>query len=75
MDVSIIRDAFLELHPEDKGKFKVGQSVKYIGEVFPLCSGETFTVLASNVQDEESTEYLLEGFPYLVWEEELEEVS
>jgi hypothetical protein len=55
---------------ETRGKFKAGDTVKY--------EGSTYKVLACNFGvgggEEVSNEYLLEGFPYLVWEEELQEV-
>jgi len=67
------KDSYIKLHTKDNGKFKVGSIVTYIGTYFPELTGKEFKVLASNVQDEEHTEYLLEGFPFLVYEEEIEE--
>lgn len=73
---------FEENHSDDRGKFKEGEIVKYIGPKSKLDPndwrrqyiGKTFEVRASNVVDDEETEYLLAGFPYLVWEEEIEEI-
>jgi len=68
------KDSYISLHTKDNGKFKVGSMVRYIGDYFPEHTGKEFKILASNVQDEDSTEYLLEGFPYLVYESLLEKV-
>jgi hypothetical protein len=56
---------------ETRGKFQVGQRVRYIGDRLGY-KGWEFDVLAVNIQDEENTEYLLDLFPYLVWENEIE---
>ena len=71
-NTNFFRDLYLENHRKDKGKYKVGEIVMYVGDNFPEFKGKEFKVLASNVQDSSSTEYMLENFPYLVWEEELE---
>jgi hypothetical protein len=59
-------------------KYKVGEIVRYIGNnnhiLFDSYKGKTFEVRAANRQDEDSVEYLLAGFPYLVYEEEIEKV-
>lgn len=75
---------FEELHNKDNGKYKVGQVVVYIGpkdyKPFPgdwridYMGGE-FEVRAVNVCDKDEIEYLLAGFPYLVWEEEIESIE
>ncbi len=60
-------------HNNNSEKFKIGQVVKYVGH-FMEYKGKQFEVRAANRQDEESVEYLLAGFPYLVYGNELEEV-
>lgn len=76
---------FEQLHnKKDNCKYKIGQVVKYIGpknyKPFPGdwrkdYIGKEFEVRASNRQDENDIEYLLAGFPYLVYEEEIEEIK
>ena len=65
----IIWEMFREMHGRrgQGRKFEIDDKVKYVGSNFPEYTGKTFVVLAVN-----STEYLLGGFPYLVWEEEIE---
>jgi len=54
----------------ENSKFKVGDVVLYCGEFFPKAF---YKVLAVNLaSEEEGFEYVLEGFSYLVWENELE---
>lgn len=66
-------------HKEEK--FKIGEVVKYIGNEYMVnpeliaLKGKEFEVRAVNRQDEDSVEYLLGGFPYLVYEEELEKIN
>ncbi len=68
-------------HNNNNEKFKVGQMVKYIGRNYKLnpelaeLEGNIYEVRAVNKCDESSVEYLLAGFPCLVWEEELESVE
>jgi hypothetical protein len=62
-------------YPE--GKFQTGMTVRYISLRFLRHTtlrhfiGCDFKILASRMIDEEHTEYLLEGFPFFVWENEL----
>ena len=67
------RDLYIKMHRGDYGKFKVGTTVVYCGKLFPDLMGMECKILASNVQDAENTEYLLEGFAYLVYEDEIKE--
>ena len=63
-----------DLHKDETGgKFKAGDTVRYIGDRLGY-KGWEFVVLAVNIVDENSTEYLLDLFPYLVWETEIEEI-
>lgn len=69
---------FIEMHDEEPaGKFQPGEKVRYISqkflwhEVLKNFIGCDFEVLAVNVIDEENVEYLLKGFPFLVWEYEI----
>lgn len=60
------------------GKYKDGDYVIFTNlisrnSMFSEFEGKTCKVLASNYVDG-SVEYLLEGFPYLVWEGDLREV-
>ena len=70
---------FEEIHKDETGgKFERGDIVKYAStenEWNYHYVGRTFKVLAVNVQGEGEVEYLLEGFPFLVWEEELKEIT
>lgn len=66
---------FIEQHQADNAFYKIGTVVRYIGDIIPLYQGREMKVLASNVQDGESTEYCLEGFPYLVWGDEIQPVE
>lgn len=72
-DEEPFRSMYKETHDKNQGKFKVGTTVVYVGTFFPEYTDKEFVILASNVQDEEHTEYLLEGFPFLVYENEIEE--
>lgn len=73
-----ITESFKDLHYGDSGKFKVGETVTYISqrflfhEVLKHFIGTEFIVEAVNVVDENSTEYLLRGFPFFVWENEIQ---
>ena len=71
---------FEKLHTSDDGKYKIGEMVKYIGpKDYKYYPGswenaflmKFFKVRAVNKVDEDTVEYLLDEFPYLVYEEEL----
>lgn len=79
-------DYFLSLEYDrniEGSKFKIGETVKYIGNLDEYRDTETrkrrFEVAAMNLLDtnDDGTliiEYALYGFPYLVWEEDIEKV-
>lgn len=50
-------------------KFKMGQLVKNKKD------GNVYRIKGVNIQDEDSIEYALIGYPYLVWEDELEKIG
>ena len=66
---------FIETHQEDKAFYKLGTRVRYIGSAVPELEGKEFVIDASNIQDDESTEYHLKEFPYLVWGDEIQPVE
>jgi len=65
--------AELPYHNEDhpQAKFKIGQRVKYHGKFEDLHG--TWEVIGLNWMEGTTFEYALRGFPYLVWEDEIEE--
>lgn len=65
-----ILDGFVEINLGNLGKYKIDEQVVYIGDFIEFY-GKEFRIRASSTQDENSTEYCLEGFPFLVYEEEL----
>lgn len=58
------------LWTDDNGRYKVGEVVYYFGQ-HSAYHGKPFRILASNIQDERNTEYLLKDLPLIVWEEEI----
>jgi len=56
-------------------KFKIGQVVRYRGHVHKRRFGNSFTIIGVNQLSENEFEYSLKGFPYLVFQEELEELE
>ncbi len=66
-----------EFHHEDipDAKFKIGEVVKYVGvnPSFLEYKDKYFSVKMVNYSDE--IEYGMVGFPFLVWESELEKVE
>jgi hypothetical protein len=56
-------------HP--KAEFKIGERVKYCGKLEKL-HGTWEIVGLNQVEDNGTIEYALRGFPFLVWEDEIE---
>lgn len=78
-----IAEKYKDLHHDNSQKYQIGERVSYISLRFLSNSvlrnfiGCEFIVSAVNaIYDEESgktfVEYLLEGFPYFVWEHEIQ---
>lgn len=65
---------YKEAHQKDEAEYKIGTKVRYIGGMLEYYDKE-FVIGASNVQDDESSEYYLEGVPYLVWGHEIQPVE
>lgn len=79
--MSIISEYMIKLHNENipGAKFKIKEEVIYnpIETDFPEFRGKSFTISGVNCVDEDSDgnlifEYSLVGFPFLVWEHEIE---
>jgi len=78
--MSIITDYMEEFYSVDypEAKFKIGREAIYnsISPSIPEMNGKKFIVTGVNRADDENDkpvfEYSLQGFPYLVWENELE---
>ena len=58
---------------EMNSKFKIGDSVRYIGDNKDLGAfkNKVFKVTAFGRAEGNNIEYSLEDFPYLVWEDEI----
>jgi hypothetical protein len=50
-------------------KFKIGQKVYFVSDEDKI----TYVIAGVNFADEDLYEYALYGYPYLVWEKELQE--
>lgn len=62
-------------------KFRVGDCVRIVIKEnekrrdFLMAENKKYVIIGVNEVDEESIEYRLRGFPWLLWEEELEAVT
>jgi hypothetical protein len=76
-------DVYAEMHNKDidVAKFKIGEQVIYcpIQSTFPHLVGQKFIITGMALEDYDASgkpiiEYSMSGFPFLVWENELEKV-
>jgi len=82
--MSVITHYFTEFHKDNLSvaKYRIGEEVVYnpLETPFPAFRGKKFIVTGLSWADMDNKgrpiiEYSLNGFPYLVWEDELEKIQ